>query len=249
MNLLEQYQKQWKWREWSSLYDLLPSLESSKIYDLGCAHGDHSAEFIKRGANVIGIDGDRTLLDYAQRRDLKESKFLFADLSQIDQLGLEQRDGVWMSFVAAYFPNLTEQLERIKGLIRPGGWLAITEMDHLFGHQPLEQRWKELLGQFYLDAIKNGRYDFCSGSKLKFALEKSGFTLRRAAFLEDRELAFQGPCSEDVLKAWSDRLDRMGGLKSFLGGDFLSFKDDFLNCLIDSYHQSECRVYFYLAEI
>lgn len=65
--------------------------------------------------------------------------------------------------------------------------------------------------------------------------------------LEDNELSKQGPCSEEVVKAWKKRLDRMKGFQSYLDDDFEGFEKEFLNCLQDENHISNCKVYFYLA--
>jgi hypothetical protein len=59
--------------------------------------------------------------------------------------------------------------------LKPEGWTAVTEIDDLFGHEPLSARTKALLGAYCDDALVTGRYDFRAGRKLKSCLERSGF--------------------------------------------------------------------------
>ncbi len=56
------------------------------------------------------------------------------------------------------------------------------------------------------------------------------------------ELAFDGPASPEVLKAWRARFARMGGLKSFLGKGFAEFADSFIRALESPQHRALCRV-------
>lgn len=93
-------------------------------------------------------------------------------------------DGIWCSFAAAYFPDLAKVLAGWASLLRPGGWILLTEMDDLFGHSPLPGATRALLDAYAEDAIRNSRYHFRM----------------------DQELAFDGPADSDVFSAWRDRL-------------------------------------------
>jgi SAM-dependent methyltransferase len=246
-SLLKQYQKQWQWRYWNSLYDQLPSFLNSTVYDLGCAHGDHSAQLTSRGATVIGLDGNEELLGFAKKRKIPGAQFIQCDLTSIDQMNLTPADGVWMSFVAAYFTDFESMLTKIKKLIKPGGWLAITEMSGLLDHEPMPTEYRVSIEEFYEEMQSSRSYDFNSGSKLEKALANCRLKTNSHSFLRDDELSKQGPCSEDVITAWSHRFERMGGFKEFLGEDFPAYKNDFLSCLKSPEHRSNCQVHFFLA--
>lgn len=154
-SLLDQYKKQWNWRDWDSLYSQLPDLSGVQVFDLGCAHGDHSEKLSYLGASVVGLDGNQELLNYAIKRNLPNVNFQKCDLNEIDNMNLEQADGVWISFVAAYFTDFNSFLEKIKQILKPGGWIAITEMSGLFEHQPLENKYQIQIKKFYDHMLEN----------------------------------------------------------------------------------------------
>ncbi|MBI2520734.1 MAG: class I SAM-dependent methyltransferase [Bdellovibrio sp.] len=246
-SLLEQYQKQWLWRDWNSLYAKLPNANGSLIYDLGCAHGDHSKKLSDLGANVMGLDGDDELLSYAESRCIKNARFLCCDLSNLHEMNLALADGIWMSFVAAYFSNFNSQLNKISQVLKKGGWLATTEMSGLFDHGPLEKKYQDYISKFYAHSFQSNGYDFKSGSKLANVLSSNGFEIKEMMFLQDKELSFQGAADESIVTAWENRLERMVGLKRFMGDDYPGLQKALIQCFRSDNHQSKCKVYFYLA--
>ena len=247
--LSEQYKMQWRWRDWEVLFGLLPSLEGKTVYDIGCAIGDHSECLAERGARVIGLDGNAELLEVARAREIKNARFEQVDLSNFDFAAADTADGVWTSFVAAYFTDLDKFIQNLSTLIKPGGFLAITEMDDLFGHGPGLEKYREKIEEFYRSGFDRKAYDFRSGSKLKASIENAGLEIVKETELSDRELAFLGAAEEEILQAWSQRLDRMPGFQKFLGEDFDDFHRDFLACLANPNHESQCRSLFYLARV
>lgn len=248
-NLLDQYKNQWRFRDWESLFSKLPDLSNSFVYDLGCAHGDHSQKLSEMGANVVGLDGNKDLLDFAIKRNILNAEFRLCDLSNLDSLNLAKADGIWSSFVPAYFTNFDKTLNSWKKLLKPNGWMALTEMSGLFDHLPMSKESQTLIKDFYLNSLSRENYDFESGEKLKSCLERNGFKIKESFFLKDDELSFQGPAKDVVIKAWESRLQRMGGLKNFFGDKFDEFRDDFLLAIQNENHVSNCKVYFYLATI
>ena len=61
-SLLDQYQRQWKWRDWELTFSRLPDPKGSLVYDLGCAHGEHTLLLSKMGAKIIGLDRNQDLI-------------------------------------------------------------------------------------------------------------------------------------------------------------------------------------------
>src|SRR5690606_15088286 len=114
----------------------------------------------------------------------------------------ECASGLWCSFVAAYFPQLDEVLRHWREALVPGGWAMLTEIDHLLGHEPVDETTRELLQGHAERARSAGRYDFHMGGKLRRHLEASGFTVVSEFTLDDDELSFDGPASPEVLEAW-----------------------------------------------
>lgn len=246
MRLADQYRRQRSWRDWATLLGELPPLEGRTVLDLGCGVGDVAAELAARGARVVAVDGNEELLTVARGLGLPHAEFLRADLRALPDLGIEA-DGLWSSFAAAYFPDLSPVLAGWTRHLAPGGWVALTEIDDMFGHEPLPGRTKALLRAFAEDSLAAGRYDFHMGGKLRRHAEGAGLTVWKELTLQDRELAFDGPATPEVLEAWRARFGRMTLLRSFCGPDFEGVRDDLLDCLARSDHRSAARVRCCLA--
>ena len=131
--------------------------------------------------------------------------------------------------------------------LQPGGWVALTEIDNLFGHEPLSARTKTLFEAFDRDSLVAGRYDFHMGRKLRNHLERSGFKVSKMLTLEDQELSFSGPARPEVLDAWGTRFDRMKLLRDFCGPSFEQAREEFLGCLMRADHSSLAKVYCCIA--
>jgi SAM-dependent methyltransferase len=246
MRLPDEYKQQFRWRDWPRILGELPTLRGRTVLDLGCGVGDLAAELVARGARVIGIDTSEELLGEARSRGLPGAEFRLGDLRAVPDLGTPV-DGLWCSFTAAYFPDLPVALEAWTRSLRPGGWIALTEVDDLFGHEPLDFRTRALLHAYAEEALERGRYDFRMGRKLGRHLERCGFEISKALTLEDRELSFSGPADPEVVEAWRRRFDRMKLLRDFCGSAFEEVRDEFLDCLTLPAHRSTASVSFRLG--
>jgi SAM-dependent methyltransferase len=246
MSLASDYKRQWAWREWPSVFAMLPSIEGKTVLDLGCGVGDQAAEFVARGARVIGLDTNEELLGEAQSRRLPRAEFRHVDLRTLDDVEVIA-DGLWCSFAAAYFPDLQAALALWEMNLAPGGWIALTEIDDLFGHRPLAPRTRELLQGYAEASLRASRYDFHMGRRLQDHLERSGFVVGKRLTVGDQELSFDGPAPTDVLDAWRTRLDRMKLLQEFCGAEFEPVREDFLGCLVRDDHRSQAQVYCCIA--
>ena len=156
-------------------------------------------------------------------------------------------DGIWSSFTAAYFPSFHETLESWLDHLKSGGWLALTEVDDLFGHEPLAARTRELLNSYIADSLEQSRYDFRMGGKLRSVLEPLGLELLQDICVPDKELSFSGRALPEILAAWRARFDRMHLLQEFCGAEFENVRDDFLNCLELDQHESGAMVHCLIA--
>src|SRR5690242_11886921 len=143
MSLASEYKRQFSWRDWSTALGAVPLVPGQIVLDLGCGVGDQAAELVARGVRVIGIDSNEELLAAARSRGLENAEFRNHDLCALPDLGV-LADGVWCSFAAAYLPSLRTMLESWKRHLRPGGWIALTEIDDLFGHEPLGAETKSI---------------------------------------------------------------------------------------------------------
>ena len=246
MSLSSEYKHQFVWRDWPTVFNALPSLHGQTLLDLGCGVGDLAAEFVARGARVIGVDMNEELLREARSRQLPNAEFRMDDLRMLPDFGIAA-DGIWSSFAAAYFTDLPTTLTAWARSLRSGGWIALTEVDDLFGHEPLSVPTKELFRAYAEDAFAAGRYDFYMGRKLRAHLEQSGFSVSKVLTLEDQELSFRGPAGPEVLDAWRARFNHMTLLRDFFGRDIEKVQEEFLNCLKRVDHTSVAKVYCCIA--
>jgi SAM-dependent methyltransferase len=246
MSLADEYRQQAAWRPWPEILSLLPPVGGCIVLDLGCGIGDQAALLAARGARVIGFDANEALLGEARARAIPGAEFRAADLRSDFDPGVPA-DGIWSSFAAAYFPDLPAALARWCRRLVPGGFVALAEIDDLFGHEPLGAAARALLDGYAEDALAAGRYDFHMGRKLCAHLEAAGFAVERQCALTDRELAFDGPAFPAVLDAWRKRLERMTLLQAFCGERYGAVRDELLACLADARHRSRARVHVCIA--
>jgi SAM-dependent methyltransferase len=241
MNLASEYQRQWEWRDWASIFAALPPLARRRILDLGCGVGDQAAELVARGARVVGVDMLEELVQTAASRALQNAEFLSGDLRALPSLGAF--DGLWASFAAAYFPDLSVTLTGWMTELAPGGWVALTEVDDLFGHEPLTGPTKALFDAYAREALAAKRYDFHMGRKLRGEMRAAGLVVVEELTVRDQELSFDGPAKREVIEAWGLRLDRMKLLQDMCGTDFGRVRDEFLACLGRHDHRSLAKVH------
>ena len=244
--LVANYRCQFQWRDWRTGLESLPPVIGQTVLDLGCGIGDLTSELAAAGAHVLGVDASEELLQYARSRQIPNTEFRAADLRTTVDFGLAV-DGIWCSFAAAYFVDFADVLTRWARALKPGGWIAVTEIDDLFGHEPLSDRTKSLLNAYCDEGFAAGRYDFRAGRKIKAHLEQAGFSVSKLVAVHDREFSYDGPAETAVVDAWQRRFESMKLLRDFLGTDYAAVKEDFLHCLTRPDHRSCARVFFSLA--
>jgi SAM-dependent methyltransferase len=247
MSLIDIYSRQYCWRRWSDVYPYLGDLSGAHVFDLGCGIGDQTRDLSRLGAHVFGVDGNPDVIDHAKSRGIPRAKFACGNITDIKDSELKS-DGVWTSFTAAYFPRFDVITRAIDMAIKPGGWLAITEVDDLFGHEPLHSRWSALIERYYARSIEEGIYRFQSHAHVCEVLSGSGWRIDVDRILEDDEFCFVGAASPEILEAWRARLNSM--MPRFLerfGDEAMDFDSAFLECLTSKKHRSRSRVWFILA--
>jgi SAM-dependent methyltransferase/gamma-glutamylcyclotransferase (GGCT)/AIG2-like uncharacterized protein YtfP len=241
VSLADYYRRQHAWRSWSEILDALPPVRGKTVLDLGCGVGDQAAELVARGARVVGFEMNDEVLEAARSRGLEDAEFHRGDLRALPDLGFAA-DGIWCSFAAAYFIDLPAVLVPWSRNLAPGGWIALTEIDDFFGHEPVGPRTRELLAGYAHEALAAGRYDFHMGRKLRDHLAHAGFESKTELTVGDQELSFEGPARPDVLEAWRVRLEGMKLLHDFCGSEFGLVRDEFLGCLARPDHRSLAKV-------
>jgi SAM-dependent methyltransferase len=217
------------------------------VVDLGCGIGDQVCDLSRLGARVLGIDANQEVIDHAVSRGIPRARFLCGNITNFAGPAL-QFDGVWASFAAAYFPQFDVLLRSIGSALKPGGWLALTELDDLFGHRPIALRWLALIEQYYARSLDSGFHRFRSHDHVAQVLAERGWRIDVDHTLEDDEFSFAGPASSDVLEAWRTRLGfMMPRFVERFGAEATDFDSAFLECLASKEHRSESSVWFILA--
>ena len=250
MKLKDEYKSQNDWRNWTPYIESLSIDEMSFLLDLGCGIGTVTKLLSKIATHVIGIDFNPELLQEAEFiNSANNIEYKICNLKNIDKLNLPKVDGIWTSFVAAYFPDLSPILNKWLSLLKSDGWIAVVEMSNLFGHYPLSQATKNIFKEYYDRQCLNNVYDFEMGWKVKKFLIDSGLSIIHEENKYDKELTFMGPAEPKILEAWENRFDRMILFKKFLGKErFLQIKTEFLGCLSDQNHKSGTEVKYIIAK-
>ena len=247
MSMIEIASRQYRWRRWSDVYPYLGDLSGAHIVDLGCGIGDQARDLARLGAHVFGVDRVQGAIDHAKSRRIPHAQFVCANIRNIKDMELKS-DGVWTSFTAAYFPRFDVLTRSIDKVLKPGGWIAITEVDDLFHHEPLHSRWFALIEKYYARSIEEGIHRFRSHAHVSEVLSEQGWRIEVDRRLDDDELCFAGAASPEILEAWRARLSFM--MPRFLdrfGDEAIGFDSAFLECLASKEHRSRSRVWFILA--
>jgi ubiquinone/menaquinone biosynthesis C-methylase UbiE len=96
-----------------------------RVLDLGCGDGTTAIPSAKRGADVLGVDIARNLVEAGNRRarehGLDNIRFQEGDASDLRDLGDEQFDLVVSVFGAMFAPNPQQVAKEMVRVARPGG--------------------------------------------------------------------------------------------------------------------------------
>jgi hypothetical protein len=133
--------------------------------------------------------------------------------------------------------------------LKPGGWIALVEIDHLFGHHLLSKETESYFKAHYKKLRNELIYDFEMGDRIKEHLLYNGLEIVSEQNVNDIELSFNGPAGAIIIVSWKNRLDRLAGFQNTVGSDqFQKIKSEFLNCLRDERHECSARVKFVIAK-
>jgi trans-aconitate methyltransferase len=246
VTLADDYERQWKWRRFGDALAYVPIARGQRVLDVGCGIGAETAFLAERGADVIGVDIDDALLARARERH-PQLRFEKHEAGALEPAAFGRFDGIWSSFVAAYFADLPAFVLRLRELLNDGGWIALIEIDDFLGHEPRTPGHAKDIAEFYAWARDNGGYGFNHGHQLARTVQNAGFTLLHEGTLDDDELSFRGAAPDDVLDAWRARFARMGGMQKFFGARMHEVNGAILEAMAATSHRSLCRVDFVVA--
>lgn len=154
--LYDESTKKFKWIAPEKLATkLLPFVKRGDIVlDLGCGTGQSAEPFIKKGCKVIGIDISSEMLKIAKKK-YKFWKLYKYDVEKgLRNLGFKKNffDAIAVVGILEFVKNFQKIMEEIIGLIKPGGYLALTYELFLKSHK-LQSKRVSSLGEGILKPI------------------------------------------------------------------------------------------------
>lgn len=249
MNLFQEYEKQQNWRDWERYLQFIPMSPNDSVVDLGCSVGDVSRIFSLRVKEVLGIDINQEFIDFCESKKNSNETFICTDFLNLDKLSVKSINGIWSSFSLSYLRNPLDLLVYANSLMDQGGWIALLDVScFISGNLKQDSKYYERVRRFELESYKSGIYDFNFGKKMQGLLETSGFEIVHVDNdVTDQELNFCGTATEDVIKGWSSRLNRMARLKEELGLEYADFCQELLSELGSEQHEKRSNVIFVVA--
>jgi demethylmenaquinone methyltransferase/2-methoxy-6-polyprenyl-1,4-benzoquinol methylase len=133
--------KRWRRITIRKLQPLLPG--HARALDVACGTGDLSIEIFEHtGANVIGLDFCRPMLELARQKTQR------IDFVEGDALRLPFTDGtfdlVTIGFGLRNLSSIEAGLNELSRILKPGGWVAILEFS-----QPTGRFFRTLVSFYY----------------------------------------------------------------------------------------------------
>jgi SAM-dependent methyltransferase len=102
-------------------------LNDQVILDLGCGSGAQCEWLLSEGADVIGVDLSPSMVEATRRRCVGRGRFFVADVTEGIDLAPTSIDGITASLVFDYVEDWTGVLMSLRRLLRPKGWIALTD--------------------------------------------------------------------------------------------------------------------------
>jgi SAM-dependent methyltransferase len=110
-----------------TMYSLIPEVTGKKVLCLGCGTGEESAELVRRGADVLGIDLSKVSIEYA-REHVPGARFEVLNMDT--GLASLANDGpfslIYSSLAIHYSNDLEKLFQTCKELLEPGGYFVFS---------------------------------------------------------------------------------------------------------------------------
>ncbi|WP_137288668.1 class I SAM-dependent methyltransferase [Natronorubrum halophilum] len=118
----------WKQRLlWPTVRSLLPEVAGKRVLDAGCGDGTYSRWLADRGADVVGIDVSRAMIDVARAAHGDHAEFRRAEMTDaLDDVGDRRFDLVLCQHVLSHLPDLEVPYAEFVRVLEPGGTLVVS---------------------------------------------------------------------------------------------------------------------------
>jgi trans-aconitate methyltransferase len=170
-------------RHGDALVDVLDPRPGERVLDLGCGTGHHAAEIASRGALVVGMDLDDSMLAKACS-DHPGVRFVRADGAAFGLTDLGVHDPFDACFSNAALHWMTPQeavLRNVRAVLVEGGRF-VAEMGGEGNIAALDTALRRALAEEGLSGIEVPRNHFPTIGQQAGALEAAGFRVERASW-------------------------------------------------------------------
>jgi SAM-dependent methyltransferase len=170
-------------RHGDALVDVLEPQPGERVLDLGCGTGHHAAVIAARGATVVGMDLDESMLAKA-RQDHPGVRFVQADGTDfgLGDLGVDVRFDACLSNAALHW--MTPQgsvLRNVRAALVEGGRF-VAEMGGEGNIAALDAALLRALAEHGLAGIEVPQNHFPTIGEQSGSLEAAGFRVERASW-------------------------------------------------------------------
>lgn len=152
--------------EWQHRQVLKMRLQGKRLLDIGCGNGVFLREAERAGYDAWGLDFDKRNIAVAKERYGLKNVFCMSVEDALKRFGKNTFDIITFFEVLEHLDSPVKFLEDVKGLLSPGGVIALSV--------PNRERFLDTLGAG--DAPPNHLTKWNAAS-LKSFLERSGFTV------------------------------------------------------------------------
>jgi 2-polyprenyl-3-methyl-5-hydroxy-6-metoxy-1,4-benzoquinol methylase len=118
-----------------SLYGLVGDVAGLDICDLACGEGRVARFLAARGANVLGVDSSRRLLDIAEAREGEQASgvtYRLEDAETLASVADATFDGVVCNMALMDIERYEATVTTVARVLRPGGWFGFSVLHPAF---------------------------------------------------------------------------------------------------------------------
>ncbi len=125
------------------LIKLLGAIKGKKVIDVGCGQGFLSKEISQLGADYLGVDISREMIQIAQKRFGKIGKFYCTDAAYLENaINSNEKQRDWAIFLLSIsdMPNLDKVIRSVSPVLKEDGQIAVFMLHPCF-RIPRQSGW------------------------------------------------------------------------------------------------------------